>query len=370
MIATLSLTWRDAPSSVREVAAHALDGGDWQGLMGQGARGLCQVHTCARSLWILAAEDAAWAGALLQARLQVRLVDAGACAPPPQMEVGEAALRTVFAVSLGLDSVVEGEADVGAQVADAFSASAEAGRLCAELTAVWRATVELSARARREGVVRPGRGMGQLAVDALIRGGIGPADAVGVVGSGRIGQQVVASLRRAGLGEALVFNRTPQPGVRPLAELGGVAGLVVCTAAPEAWLRPPPGLRVVVDLGRPPQVVGRCTGLDNLLAGAGLRLDDAVRSRAEGLVDEAITRHAARDRAHGASDLLARVSRLRDEWTAVKLDRALESSLAELPPAARKRVLVSARRAFRRYGHDVIGVLRNGGAGSESGGQR
>lgn len=365
-IAALSLTWRDAPSSVRAVAALPIDEADWQALMGQGARGLCEVHTCARSMWILAAPDAAWVAALLQARLQVRLVETGMSAPPPALWLDDEALRHVFRVTLGLDSVVEGESDIGAQICAAFAASADSGRLCPALTGLWRAVVDLTNEARHQGVLRPGRGMGHLAAEALVRAGVHAGDRVAVVGLGSIGRQVVASVARAGLGEAACFNRSERPGARPLAELRFAEAVVVCTAAPSAWYVAPAGVRVVVDLGRPAQVRGAAVSLDDLLAGAGLALDDRTRLMARSLAEAAISAHADRVRAHAASPLLAQMQRLRDEHAGARLDDALAAALAGVDPAVRRRVISSTRKVVRRYGHEVLGLLR--GVAPEPGG--
>lgn len=358
-LGVISLTWREAPTAVRDIAAAALSESDWLGLTGQGLRGLVEVHTCARSMWLVTADDAEWACALLQARLLSRLLEAGS-ASVPQLLVGEVALRHVLRVSVGLDSFVEGEADVGTQVNQAFQEASVSGRICADLKGVWRATIDLAGDARRAGVLRPGRGMGHLAVDTLKLHGVGPTCMVGVVGAGRIARQVMGSLERAGFAPPVVYNRTVQDGWQPLSEAArsSHAAYVICTAAPAAWFLPPASARVVIDLGRPAQVLGPALDLDALLSGLGLRLGHEDHVRFEALVDAAVVQWQLRRRLHSSSHVLARVRSVRDRFVNDQVEELLGSALDSLDAPTRKRVLLATRQVVRQYSREVIDALK------------
>ncbi|MBM4367535.1 MAG: hypothetical protein FJ102_15085, partial [Deltaproteobacteria bacterium] len=181
---------------------------------------------------------------------------------------------------------------------------------------------------------------------------------VGVVGAGRIGTQVRASLQRAGF-EPVVFNRTAREGTRPLGEIpgAGLRALVACTSAPSAWLVPPEGL-AVVDLGRPAQVIGAAVGLDTILHGPGLRLDAETRGRAQALVERAMGEWQAQWQAHVARERLARVQQLRELFVEHEIEATLGPALEGLDSTTRRRVLSAARQAVRRYSHAVIGALK------------
>ncbi len=353
----VGLTWREAPTSLRAVAAAPLSDAEWGGLVAQGARGLVEVHTCARSLWVIDADDAAWTGALLQALVESRLEGAGA-ALVPQAQSGDEAVRALFSIAIGLDSFVEGEADVGGQVLDGFAEAASNGRGAADLAALARVVSRLCTEARRSGVVRRGRGIGQLAAENLRGLGVQRGERVGVVGAGRIGTQVRTSLHRAGF-EPVVFNRTPREGTRPLGEIpgAGLQALVACTSAPAAWLSPPPSV-VAIDLGRPAQVLGQSVGLDTILHGPGLRLDAETRGRAQALVERAMGEWQAQWHAHVARERLARVQQLREAFVEHEIEATLAPALDGLDVATRRRVLSAARQAVRRYSHAVIGALK------------
>jgi len=358
-LAALGLSWRDIPTSLRDVAAAPLSEADWAGLTNQGLRGLVEVHTCARSLWLLSADDPAWAGALLQARLVSRLLAEGSNAYP-EVKVGDEALRYLFRVSIGLDSFVEGEADVGGQVNDGFQVAALQNRVCSDLQAAWRSVIDLGNEARRAGVVRPGRGMGHLAVDTLLKSGIKPDTKVGVVGAGKIGHQVMASIERAGFTPPAVYNRSPKDGAGPLgdAAAAGHAAYVVCTAAPSPWFMPPATARAVVDLGRPGQVAGPSLDLDALLSGFGLRLSDEARARAEALVHDAVSHWHTRTRLHASQHVLARVQSLRDAFVYERVESLLAPAMEGLDAPTRKRVLHATQTVVRRYSHEVLGALK------------
>ncbi len=357
-LVALSLTWRDAPTSVRDHVSAPLDNTTASELARNGVRGLVEIHTCARAVWLLSAENGSWAGALLQAHLAGRMREAGH-AGMPELRVGREALRWLLEVSLGLDSFVEGEADIGGQLLDGFQAGGLTGRLDPTLQLTWRILAELVGEARRTGVVRPGRGMGQLAVETLLREGVQPHQKVGVVGLGKIGGQVRASLGRAGFVPPTVYNRSARDGAEPLTALreSDCAAFVVCTAAPEPWFRPARPT-VVVDLGRPAQAHAPALGLDALLVGHGLRLTDAQRERAHALASTSEAEWLARVRLRSAHTVLGKVRALRARYVRDELPGLMEPALAELAPPVRKRVLAAAEEAVKRYGRAVIETLK------------
>lgn len=363
-LALVSLTWREAPGAVRARAVEPVDDELRRSLRRQGVRGLIEIHTCARSTWVLSAETPAWAGALWQARVRRQ---AGVV---PSVVDGEAAFSQLLRIAVGLDSYVQGEADIGGQVMRAFDQAREAGTSDVVLNQCGQSVAHLVAEGRDRGFVRPNRGVGRLSVEALDRLGVGRARPVGVVGLGDIGRRVMASLRRVAW-EGVGYNRSPKPGALPLTALaqGEHEALVVCTAGPPGHLQVPDGVRVVVDIGLPAQVAPRpgvrIIGLDELLRGDVLALPSERLQRAE----EAVAREAAillqRVRTIQLRRGLSGMTELRDSFLADTLEAAMEEALVGLDEEARRRVLRASAGAIRRYNHRVLGWLKQELAGLE-----
>lgn len=355
-LAAVGLSWRDAPTRVRSRAAERFSDEEWAGLRTQGGRGLVELHTCARSLWVVAGESPTWLGALVQSRAAAR----AGLATFPQVRVGADAASFVLRVAVGLDSFVQGESDVGRQVRGAFETARKAERSDVTLNLLAQSVAQLIAAGREGGWIRKNRGVGQLAVDALVRAEVPRTAEVGVVGAGDIGRRVVASLKRAGWVDPVVYNRTRVPHAKPLEDLAHAEhrAWVVCTAAPHAWFSAPDGA-LVVDLGAPAQVVGPAVGLDTLLVGDPLALPAERVRLAEAAVEREVgaflVRLAAGERRRG----LDGTRRVRDRFLAEQLGPLLDEALAPLAPDQRKRVLRATEHAIRQYNHQVVRWLRD-----------
>jgi glutamyl-tRNA reductase len=348
------LTWREAPSALRARLGAPLDTAQVASLRAQGVEGVVEVHTCARSLWVAAARDGEWAGALLQSLVAARADGAVL----PMVMCGLDAARYVLRVAVGLDSYVQGEADIGGQVLAAFDAAREGGRSAGALNLLQQAAARLVAEGRDQGFIRPNRGLGALAVSALVSRGVDLSVPVAVVGAGAIGARVVGALGRAGAAPPVYYNRTPRPDTRPLDAVGKGRhrAAVVCTAGPERWFQPPRGLDWVIDLGMPAQVraAPNVVELDVLLAGDPQRLpDDRVRA-AELAVEREIGGLCARVRAARWQRGLQGAVALRDAFVGEELDRCLAEALDDLPEEQRRRVRAAAEAALRRYNHRML----------------
>lgn len=360
-LAAISLTWRDAPGAERATAAAPIGEATQRSLEREGARGIVEIHTCARSLWLVSADEPAWVGALWQSHV-ARPLHAGAL---PALLVGEEAFRFALRVAVGLDSYVQGEADIGGQCTSAFLAARTAGHSDAVLNQLGQSIARVVTKGREEGFIRPNRGLGQLAVEHLITLGADTTRPVGVVGLGDIGKRVVASLRRAGW-DAVAYNRSPHPDARPLGTLAraGHQALVVCTAGPAGWFSPPVGARTIVDLGVPSQCAARgSTGvtvvsIDQLLQGdpralPALRLGEsasAVETELAGL----LRRVRSLQRRRG----LTGMGEVRDRFLAQDLEPLLAEATAGLPEHQRRRVLRAAQGAIRKFNHRMLGWLK------------
>lgn len=263
MLTWVGVSWRVAPSARRA------------GLRALQVPGAVAIHTCARDAWLVEGEGPVLEGFAVDRR------------------EGPEAVARFFAVACGLDSPVQGEADVGRQVRAALAASDHAAAPVLD-----HVLGRLLRRGRREGWIRAGQGVAALAVREL-----GDAAPVGIVGAGALGVQLWRRLGPRGR----LYNRSPRDGARPLDALEPAHSWVVATAAPAPWFQPPEPYARLIDLGHPAQTFDdpRRIGLDTLLASGEARLDPEALTRAERAVglatDEALNRLARRPAARGAA---------------------------------------------------------------------
>lgn len=341
---TVTTTWREAPASAR-ARAHGLFA-DRSALGRTGADGLVVLQTCARSTWWASASEPAWVGQIIAAQVE------RAVGVEPTVRTGEAGLRHALEVSIGLDSFVQGEGDIGRQVHLALSSEDRRDRT---INLLGQAIEQLRTRGRTEGFIRPNVGVGALAVEAL--GGL-PRDAsIAVVGLGEIGHRVVASLRRGGWREPTVYNRTPRSGSRPLTDLGEHEVWIVCSAGPGGWFQPPGVPKIVVDLGVPTQVglLPEATlrvGVDALVSGPDRRLPAETLAAARGAVEEALAALIARLAAPQN-----RLGRLRDVRDAFLADLDNHIPLDGLSTEQQTMVRKATRAAIRAYTHQIVRVM-------------
>jgi glutamyl-tRNA reductase len=243
----------------------------------------------------------------------------------------EEAIRHLFRVAAGLDSMIVGEAEILGQVRRAYQTAVGAGTAGAVLAPIFAAALRSAKRARTETTIaREGESFSSAAVE-LIRRELGRKTLAGtnavVVGAGTMGRTSVAALVREGVepSRVVVLSRSEER-AREVAERWGarhrglgqveeelrVADAVVCcTAAPGIVIDRPMIRRVVAargasrrlviaDIAVPrdvedavreePTVVTRdIDDLHELVAGARGRRREQLE-RAEGIVGEEFDR--------------------------------------------------------------------------------
>jgi glutamyl-tRNA reductase len=144
----------------------------------------------------------------------------------PFYRLGEAeAVRHLFRVAAGLDSMVTGETEILGQVKDAYATAFGAGHTGGCLNHLFQQTFRAAKRVRTEtaigrGAVSVGSAAAGLAGSVL--GDLASCRAV-LLGAGEVGEGVARSLCARGLGEWLVSNRTATRAEALAAGLGGQA---------------------------------------------------------------------------------------------------------------------------------------------------
>jgi glutamyl-tRNA reductase len=180
-------------------------------------------------------------------------VDARELAPYQYVRHDDDALRHLFQVASGLDSVVLGEDQILGQVKEALERAQRVGATSKTLNQAVQAALRTGKRARNEtGLNEAGRSLATAGL-AFFERTVGSLDGKTalVIGAGSFGGVVLAALRRSGLSRVHMANRTPEKAQR-LAETADGQGhplhdiprlltevdvVVSCTAATEPLLR-------------------------------------------------------------------------------------------------------------------------------------
>jgi glutamyl-tRNA reductase len=137
----------------------------------------------------------------------------------------ERAVRHLFGVAAGVDSMVVGEAQILGQVREAFAAAQAERSAGPVLTALFTRAIKVGRRARRQ----TGIGAGQRSVVsvglrvAAVQLGELAGRRVLLVGAGGLARLAGQAVREAGAGELVVANRTPAIGAALAGRLGGRA---------------------------------------------------------------------------------------------------------------------------------------------------
>jgi glutamyl-tRNA reductase len=196
---------------------------------------------------------------------------------------GAAAVRHLYSVSSGLESIVIGEDQILGQVKDALDRSRRLGTAGPLINQLVQSAIRVGKRVRTEtDINRAGRSLATVGLSALehVVGAMSGRSAL-VVGAGAMAGVVVAALRGSGLARIDVANRTPEKAAR-LAETTGGNGF---------GLEQLPSLLAEVDL-----VVTCIGGTGALITAADA--EEAVRHRAGSplfLLDLALPRNIAGD---------------------------------------------------------------------------
>jgi glutamyl-tRNA reductase len=137
----------------------------------------------------------------------------------------ELAVRHLFEVAAGLDSVVVGETEILGQLRQAWEIAQREGGARTTLNLLFRRAIGVGKRARTETAIARGTAsISHAAVEMAVEhhGSIEGLD-VAVVGAGAMGEGIAVALRAAGVGGVTVVNRTPDRGVALAERVDGTA---------------------------------------------------------------------------------------------------------------------------------------------------
>src|SRR5881628_2127221 len=380
-IAVLGVNHRTAPLEVRERFAHAAHEVPpaLERVLRAGAGGGVLLSTCNRTEFYLAQPGGTVAEAVWEL-LSERLGGGGAAQEYGYVQRDRDAVRHLYRVSAGLDSMILGESQIQGQVREAWQVSrAQAGPV---LHRLFQSALLVGARVRGETGLGVGTASAPSAAVAL---------AEMIFGAGDVAELAAGCLAAEGVQVALVANRTYER-ARVIAErLGGhamtleeawdhfaTADIVLCsTAAPHAvvtWERVAPAIRhrdgrplCLLDLAVPRDVEPAVAQLENVFL---YDIDDlqAVAAQAtaqrrgeipaaERIVSEEV------DRFWGWYDGLGVVPVIRafrdrlDDLRRAELERALRR-LGHLSPEDRAQVDQFSQALLNKFLHEPTVVLK------------
>ncbi len=294
------------------------------------------------------------------------------------------AVQHLFSVACGLDSMVVGESQILGQVRTALAVAQEQGSAGRVLNDLVQRALRVGKRARTEtGIDQAGRSLVGVGLDhaALALGGLDGRRAL-VIGAGSMSALAATMLAKAGLGEIVIANRTPERARRLAASVGGRgirmeqvdaalidADLVVsCTGAAELVLDAPAlHAATAARIGRPLFLLDLALPrdidptVDELPGVTLLDLESLADADAEGgvpadveavrrIVAAEVANFAAGQRAAQVAPTVVALRAMADEVVAAEMLR-LSSRLPGLDKRSREEISRSVRRVVDKLMH-------------------
>lgn len=355
------------------------------------------LSTCNRcELYMVGSDPEAMRAAALRRLADYAHRSESAIEPLLYVREGGDAAEHLFEVAGGLDSLVPGEAQILAQIRDAYASAFEWGSTGPVSNRLFHVALEAGKRVRHETAIGAGGGSvasvaAEVASERL--GGIVGASVL-VVGAGRVAELVAANLTARGAGRLAVANRDPDRAAALAARFGGTAiawddlapaadeadVVVSSTAAPghviTAGGLTPGRTRLLIDLAMPRDIDPAAAGvegttivdLDGLEAAVRrtleLRLGESGRARA------IVAEQAAEFRAWMAAlRVVPAITSLRDHAERIRAEelRRMEQRWDALSPADRQRLDAMTRTMLNKLLHEPTVRLKELAAADRSG---
>jgi glutamyl-tRNA reductase len=311
---------------------------------------------------------------------------------------GEEAIRHLFRVACGLESMVLGEAQILGQVKEAGEAAAACGAAGPVLRRALETAVRVAKRARTKTAIGEGAvSIASAAVDLARRvfGDLDERSAL-VVGAGDTGRLVARHLRKAGIARMTVANRTlgraqdlaQEVGAEPWG-LCGVppalreADVVVCSTGSETPILSRDEIRLamktrknrmllLLDIAVPRDVDPAVATIDNVflhdidtlnhIVDRNLEVRQRAVPAVEAMVEEAGAAFLAWER---QLSVVPTIKELRRRFEEVRREE-LANNLKRIPPEAREQAERLTESLVARILHEPTVTLRR--ASSEKGG--
>jgi glutamyl-tRNA reductase len=358
------------------------------------AVGLATCNRC--ELYLVGADPEALRDAAVERLAELSGHDRERLEPMLYVQGGADAAAHLFSVAAGLDSLVPGEAQILAQIRDAYASAFAWGSTGPVSNRLFHVALEAGKRVRHETAIGAG-GASVASVAAEVAserlGGIEGASVL-VVGAGRVAELVAANLTARGAGRLIVANRDPDRAAALAARFGGTAiawdGLpqaadeadvvVSSTAAPGHVITAagltPGRTRLLIDLAVPRDVDPAAAALDGTTVVDLDGLEAAVRRTLELRLGESgraraiVAEQAAEFRDWMAAlRVVPAITSLRDHAERIRAEelRRMEQRWETLSPADRQRLDAMTRTMVNKLLHEPTVRLKQLAAADRSG---
>jgi glutamyl-tRNA reductase len=306
---------------------------------------------------------------------------------------GMGAVRHIFEVACGLDSMVPGENEVFGQIKTAYADAADAGSVGAELSRLFQRAFRVAKDVRsRTGIARRRVSIATVVVDLAGRVFDDLSDAkVTLVGAGEMAELALQALVSAGAPVAMVANRSTGAAEKLVSQHGGEAvgldrvgeaalgadilvastsarGFVVSADHIKAAVRARRGRpMLLVDLGVPRDIDPAVSGLDGVIIydiddlqsvvteNIAYRLEEADRAKA--MIAEEVRKFSAVMDVDDVAETITRLSKELDLISESESRRAL-GRMGALTEAQQRELDMMARRIARKILHSPIRALK------------
>ncbi|HZP57768.1 MAG TPA: glutamyl-tRNA reductase [Dehalococcoidia bacterium] len=397
-VSLVGISHKTAPIAVREHFAFAPD--ELPGLLarlGERYAGAAVLSTCNRTeVYVVAPRG------IGDPRSVIALLSEARGEPPVEGAPffalsGKEAMRHLFRVAAGIESMVIGESEILGQVRAAFAAATVAGTHSVALSRLFHTAIRVGRKARAQThISRYNVSVSSTAV-ALARTTFGDlrGRTVLVISAGEAGKIAARTLAESGVGRMLVTNRSAERAAELAADLGGRAVpfgrlertlaeadiVITATAAPEYVIDRALAERataarggrplLVIDIAVPRDVDPAVRDLPGVqlhdidglqeIANANHNLRKRELQQVEAIIDEEVARYAEWLR---SLEVVPTVAALRARAEAVR-QTELERTLArlDLSAAERKRIEAMTAAMVKRLLHDPIRRLKTSGEG-------
>jgi glutamyl-tRNA reductase len=360
------------------------------------------LSTCNRVEITVAADEQAGAGEAVEHFIaESRSVEHAWISPYLYRHDGTDAIRHIFRVAASLDSMVVGEPQILGQMKTAYSRAKECGAVSGFLDLVLTRAFNVAKRVRSETDIGQSAVSISYAAIELAREIFGSlaGKRVLLAGAGKMAESAARHLRRAGVSEIVVTNRTRSRADAMAEEFHGraidydgfsatlpdVDILIASSAAPHYILtrdqvRDVIGRRrnrpmFLIDIAVPRNIEPAVNELDNVflydiddlgrVVEANLKGRIAVAVEAEDIIREEVERMVLRLKSRDATPLIVSLQEQLAALAANEIERN-RAKLGQLSPQQEEAVQLIARGIVNKVAHGPITELRKQ-AGEESG---
>ncbi len=343
--------------------------------------GFTALETCNRVEWIVAAPEPDWIGELLSARMVDRWQNgfsSESALPKPYLFTGEAAVRHLLRVAVGLESLAMGETQITGQVQRAIQRAIKEQTSSMIINGLSSAAGRVARICRRMGL-RKNLHQGIHGLTARFLENLFPETdkqpVIVVIGMGEIGRKTADTLENFTQFKVIRVNRTIRPEhqglyhpLNALAELvSGADAVIVASGSRKPVFQCRDFLTtnrtralVIVDIGIPRQVTPEVMShseimyhsIDDLTPEQSLPAADIER------MEEAVSLETARYRnfcrARDVTQLLNTIHEKRREYIQSLIPKRLAGEISDMNSTARARVEACMQQIIREFANDVF----------------